>query len=87
MPRYFLHLRDGTDVALDDEGTEHADIDALRIAVLASARDLIAGDVTTKGFVDLGLRIDAEDASGLVVYSLPFSGAVTIIPEARRAQT
>jgi hypothetical protein len=45
----------------------------------------IAGDVTTKGLVDLGVRIDAEDASGVVVYSLPFSGTVAIIPEASRA--
>ena len=46
-----------------------------------SARDLIAGDIRN-GIVDLRFRIDAEDADGTVVYSLPFRHALNIIPEA-----
>jgi hypothetical protein len=81
MPRYFLHLRAGNYVALDEEGTEHEDMKALRAAVLASARDIMAGDVITKGLIDFRFRIDAEDAQGEIVYTLPFVGAVSIIPE------
>lgn len=80
MPRYFLHLRDGSDVALDEEGTEYPDLAALRAAVLKSAHDCIAGDVIAKGVIDLRLRIDADDESGAVAYSLPFAEAVKIIP-------
>lgn len=78
MPRFFLHLRDGTDVALDDEGSEHFDLDALKVAMLTEARDCIAGDVK-KGIIDLRLRIDAEDAAGTVAHSLPFSQAFELI--------
>jgi len=81
MIRYFMHLRDGVDEMLDPEGLEFEDIEALRTAVLFAARDLIAGDIRN-GIVDLRFRIDAEDADGTVVYSLPFRHALNIIPEA-----
>src|SRR3954447_9782653 len=81
MIRYFMHLRDGVDETLDPEGLEFEDIEALRTAVLFAARDLIAGDIRN-GIVDLRFRIDAEDANGTIVYSLPFRHALNIIPEA-----
>jgi hypothetical protein len=81
MIRYFMHLRDGVDETLDPEGLEFEDIEALRTAVLFAARDLIAGDIRN-GIVDLRFRIDAEDADGTVVSSLPFRHALNIIPEA-----
>ncbi len=34
MPRYLLHLRDGTDEILDPEGSEFDDLEALRKAML-----------------------------------------------------
>lgn len=81
MARYFMHLRDGTDELLDPEGLEFANLDALRKAVLTSARDLMTGDVRG-GVLDFRFRIDAEDESGTVVYTLPFKHALQIIPEA-----
>jgi hypothetical protein len=78
MARYFLHLRDGTDEILDPEGSEFADLDALRKAVLVSARDLIAGDVR-EGVIDFRFRIEAENEAGEVIYSLPFKNAVSVI--------
>lgn len=80
MPRFFLHLRDGTDVALDEEGTDYADVKAMRDAVLHSALDVIAGDVLAKGQIDLRFRIDAENDAGEVIHSLPFREAVSINP-------
>ena len=80
MPRYFLHLRDGNDETLDPEGRDLADMDELRETVLREARDVISGDVK-KGLVDLRFRIDAEDEDGKILYSLPFSGALSIITE------
>jgi hypothetical protein len=47
--------------------------------MLASARDIISGDVKTAGKIDLRLRIDAEDHAGAVVDSLPFAEAVSVV--------
>jgi hypothetical protein len=84
VPRYFIHLRDGTTELLDPEGVRFDTLDALREAVLATARDLMSGDIRN-GLIDLRFRIDAEDESGDIVYSLPFEHAVSIIPNARFA--
>ena len=84
MPRYFIHLRDGTTELLDPEGVRFDTLDALREAVLATARDLMSGDIRN-GIIDLRFRIDAEDDDGDIVYSLPFEHAVSIIPHTRFA--
>ena len=80
MARYFMHLRDGTEEVLDPEGLDFPTLDALRKAVLVSARDLMTGDVRG-GVLDFRFRIDAEDDSGTIVYTLPFKHALHIIPE------
>src|SRR5918993_4357122 len=81
VARYFMHLRDGTEQLLDPEGLEFATIEAVRKAVLVSARDLMTGDIR-EGVIDLRFRIDVEDEGGEIVYTLPFKHAVNIIPEA-----
>jgi hypothetical protein len=75
-----MHLRDGSEELLDPEGLEFASLEELRAAVLMTVRDLMAGDMRS-GVVDFRFRIDAEDAQGATVYSLPFKHAVNIIPE------
>lgn len=80
MARYFMHLRDGSEELLDSEGIEYDSLDALRKSVLVAARDVMAGDMQT-GVLDFRFRIDAEDAAGTIVYTLPFKHAVNIIPE------
>jgi hypothetical protein len=79
MPHFFLHLRDHVDETLDPEGLDLPDLDALKRAVLEAARDVMAGDLRN-GLIDLRYRIDAENAQGAVVFSLPFQHAVNIIP-------
>jgi hypothetical protein len=81
MARYFLHLRDHTDEMLDPEGSEFVDLDALKKAVLAGARDVLANEIKSGGVLDLRFRIDAEDEAGEIVHSLPFKHAVRIIAE------
>ncbi len=81
MARYFMHLRDGTEQILDPEGLEFPNIEAMRKAVLVSARDLMTGDIR-EGVMDLRFRIDVEDEDGAIIYTLPFKHAVNIIPEA-----
>jgi hypothetical protein len=80
MARYFMHLRDGVDEVVDPEGREFATLEDLRTAVMFCARDLIAGDVRN-GVIDFRFRIDAEDEHGVIVYTLPFKHAFSIIPE------
>jgi hypothetical protein len=75
-----MNLRDGTEELLDPEGVDCDSLDALRKAVLAAVRDLMSGDVRG-GLIDLRFRIDAEDADGVIVYTLPFKHAVNIIPD------
>jgi hypothetical protein len=82
MPRFYLHLRDHSDELLDPDGCEFIDLDAVRRAVVASARDVLANEIKSGGLIDFRFRIDAEDSDGEVVYTLPFSNAVTIIPQA-----
>jgi len=85
MPRYFLHLRDGTEELLDPEGSELDSLEALRKSVLVTVRDLMAGDMR-QGVLDLRFRIDAEDEDGVIVYTLPFKHAVNIIPDSAPAR-
>jgi hypothetical protein len=80
VARYFLHLRDGSEQILDPEGQEFADMDEVRHAVLAAARDLMAGDIRG-GVIDFRFRIDAQDSNGALVYTLPFKHALNIIPD------
>jgi hypothetical protein len=80
VTRFFLHLRDHVDEVLDPDGVDFKDIDALKTAVAASARDVMCGDLRN-GILDYRYRIDAENAAGQIVYTLPFSAAVSIIPE------
>lgn len=79
MPRFYLHLRDHVNEIVDPEGLDLADMDAVKVAVLGAARDLMSHDILT-GLLDLRYRIDAEDAEGQVVYTLPFKHAVSVIP-------
>lgn len=77
--RYYLHLRDGHDIAIDEEGMEFDSRESLHDGMCKAARDIMAGDVL-KGRLDLNLRIDAETRNGRLVDSLRFSQALEIVP-------
>jgi hypothetical protein len=81
VAKYFMHLRNSTDELLDPEGVDLKDLEAVRQNVMAAARDILASDLRN-GVVDLRFRIDAENDLGAVVYTLPFTHAFSIIPEA-----
>ena len=69
MARYCMHLRDGTEKLLDPDPLEFANLAALEAAVLIKARDIMRRDAGD-GMLDMRFRIDAEDESGAIVYSL-----------------
>lgn len=81
MIRYYMHLRNGIDELLDSEGVELVDLDAVRHNAMVAVRDILSSDLRT-GVMDLRYRIDAETESGVIVYTLPFKQAFSIIPEA-----
>jgi hypothetical protein len=75
-----MQVRDSTKELLDPEGVEFPTLEALRKGVLLGARDLMSGDVL-RGLIDFSSRIDAEDESGAIIYTLPFSDALHIIDD------
>ena len=78
MTRYFLHLRDGVDQLLDEEGSDYPDTAALKKAVLHAARDTMSHEVLD-GHLNLRPHIDAEDGAGAIVHRLDFTDAITLI--------
>ena len=76
MPLYYFHLRGGPVDILAEEGLEYPDEAAARRAALAGVRGMIAADVAD-GILDLGSRMDVTDADGRLLFSIPFSSAVT----------
>jgi hypothetical protein len=78
-----MQVRDSTKELLDPEGLEFPTLEALKMGVLVGARDLMSGDVL-RGQIDFSSRIDAEDESGAVVYTLPFGDALQVIDDRPR---
>lgn len=74
MTRYAMHLRDGTEKLLEPEPLEFPNLEALRAAVLVTAQGLLNADAGN-GMLDFRFRIDAEDESGAIVYSLQLKHA------------
>lgn len=73
----FFQLRDGVDVLLDPEGIEVPNLEEAKRLALASAYDILAEDIRS-GKLNLGHRIDVEDAAGNVVHTLRFRDLVEI---------
>jgi len=70
--RLYFHLFDGSEVILDHEGVEVAD--------LGEAKDAITGDIDElKREFPLedrsGWRLNVTDRSGVVLFSIPLDGA------------
>jgi hypothetical protein len=83
MSLYYFHLRDGTDVLLDEEGREMDETDGIAAAALIEARSIISADANL-GYIKLDQRIDVEDERRHIVHSLEFADAVEIIPPKAR---
>ncbi len=80
MPQFYLHLRNHVDEVFDSEGVELPNLEGLKKAVIAAARDVMVGDLRN-GILDFRYRIDAEDDHGAVVFTLQFQHAINIIPQ------
>ncbi|MEP7007031.1 MAG: hypothetical protein ABI810_13690 [Sphingomonas bacterium] len=76
MPILFFHFHDGVDRLHDPDGAELTLAQA-RARALREARALIAHDVL-EGIIDLGQRIEVEEADGTLFQTLSFRDAVEI---------
>ena len=76
MPRYFFHLYDDM-VVMDEEGSEHADLDAARAAAIANAREMACAEVLD-GHLNITHRIEVADEAGAVQLTVRFEDVVRL---------
>jgi hypothetical protein len=77
MPRYYLHVCNGTGFVQDEEGQDLPNLDAARLVAMRSARSIMASDVQ-RGMLDLSSFIEVEDEDGKLVLTLGFQEAVDL---------
>jgi hypothetical protein len=80
LPKYYFHLRNGSDQLLDPRGTELASIEAVRQMALLFARDTLS-NMIRGGLLDLRYRVDAEDADGKLVHSIKLEDTFETVRE------
>jgi hypothetical protein len=76
LPRYFLHKRAGARLTADPEGEDFPDLQASRLAALASAREFISRSVLNGERLGLDRQFEIADANGKVLLIVPFRDAV-----------
>jgi hypothetical protein len=77
MARYFFNVHDRLGHLRDPEGSELADMEAVRQRAVHDARSLMSADIE-EGLLNIADYIEVTDAKGSVVLNLPYSEAVTI---------
>jgi hypothetical protein len=75
MPRYYFHIRNVDDVALDEEGTDLPDLTTARRQALASARELLANAIK-EGKEPISESVVIADANGQELMSVPLTQAL-----------
>ena len=78
MPRYYLHIRNGTGFVADPEGTVVPSLEEARLRAIEGARSLLSAELCT-GELDLRGRIEIADERNHVVLVVPFHNAVRIL--------
>jgi hypothetical protein len=77
MPRYFFNIRDGSDLALDEEGIVLDDLSEAREEAILGARDIIIEKVRAGELID-GQEFEITDASGKILRKVPFREAIRL---------
>lgn len=75
MPKYHFHLRSRAGTLVDEEGSDHAGVDAAASAARGIARALLGSDIAS-GTADLMQSIILTDRSGEVIEQLCFVDAI-----------
>jgi hypothetical protein len=77
MKRYYFHVHNSVDDALDREGLLYPDLEAAKAQAIISIRSILAEELKNEGLIDLRGRIEIVDEEGLVI-SVPYGEAVRI---------
>jgi uncharacterized protein DUF6894 len=75
MPRYYFHIRNDDDIALDEEGSDLPDLNAASRQALASAGELLANAIK-EGKEPVAESIVIADANGQELLSVPLKQAL-----------
>jgi hypothetical protein len=78
MPRFYVNFRRGGSTAKDDQGIECTTLEEARTTALASARELLAGDIKSESKTPLEAVIIMSE-SGQELMTIPAKEA---LPEA-----
>ena len=87
MPRFYLHVCNGSGFVEDEEGLELPGPEAARDAAIKGLRDIMAGEMQ-KGEIHAGSYIEVEDEDRRLLTTVFFREAVRVTsgPAARAAR-
>ena len=77
MPRYYLHVCNGTGFVEDEEGVELPGVDAARRQAIDGLRDIMAAEMR-RGEVNMASFIEIEDEDRRLVSTVSFADAIHI---------
>ena len=77
MPRYFMHICNGSGFVEDEEGLELPSESVAREAAIRAARDVMANDLRG-GDLDLSSFIEVEDGNKQLLFTIHFIDAVNL---------
>ena len=77
MPRYYLHICNGSGFTEDVEGHDYADADQAREAAIAGIRDLMSEELR-RGEINIASFVEIEDENRELVRTVAFTEAVAV---------
>lgn len=77
MPRYYMHICDGTGFVEDEEGVELLDDATARRKATEAARDVMANDLRA-GELDFSSFIEVENENRQLLFTVQFTDAVKL---------
>ena len=80
MPRFYLHLCNGSGFTEDQEGSLHDDLEAASAAAMMGLREVIAAEVK-EGGLNTASFIEIEDENHELLKTLTFEEAIVISDE------
>lgn len=75
--RYYFHIREGTDVEIDEEGTDLPSIDAAHEEAREAAPEIVSEMVRGRECID-GKTFEVTDETGRVTTAIPFASVVRL---------
>jgi hypothetical protein len=77
MPRFYMHLCNGSEFAEDDEGIDVPDTATARARAVEGLRDVLAGDLYS-GHLNTASFIEVEDAQRQLIVTITLEEVVVL---------